>query len=385
MTTTETPAVVTSQGSGSPGEGRNALVFVPGISRSWGDRSLRQIADDIVVAMNRLTTGHEFAAAPADPIAFSAGDNERSARRISITRIGTAAPEAKPVTVLDLVELEYARALAASNEAKPLLVRAILVLYALVRGARQFLGILNPSRQGKSRGQRIQLLFLFFILGVYAAFLGILVAAIVDLALQALATAQAALGGGATAAAGRPTPSLTTADPLAAGGQIVHFLSLAAVVVWTVLPPKARVKEGITNTATDFLTMDYYLRTGLNAPRLQGDLYGLLDALRDGHPEGSYRRIDVASYSLGSIVAFNALFPYGSPPAVGSPVAAVDTFVTIGCPFDTIRLVRPGYFHGRRRLAGAPRRRGAAGARTQRRSGQWDAGTRRLLGFGVGW
>jgi hypothetical protein len=158
-------------------------------------------------------------------------------------------------------------------------------------------------------------------------------------------------------------PGVTTPGTPAAGAGFfdtalwggLRFLSLASVLAWLVLPPKAKVKEGITNSATDFLTLDYYLRSGTNAPRLLGDLNGLLDALRDGRAGVTYQRIDLGAYSLGSIVAFNALFPFGSPPPRGAPIEAVHNFVTIGCPFDTIRLVRPDYFKERHPSGTAPR------------------------------
>jgi hypothetical protein len=350
----------------------NALVFVPGISRSWGDRSLRQLADDVVASMNQLSTRFTFAAAPGDPLSYATGDRERSSRRVTITRVPTAGSDEKGAVVLDLYELDYVRTLAAANEGKPMLVRAAQVLWSLFRGTRQFLGIISPSREGKRRAQRFQLLFLFGVLALYAAFLGVLLAAILQMAVDALGTASTALGGSVPAVTpaasiapgASPGPAATTsAAPAGAAGffgtafwNILRFISLASIVVWLFLPPKAKVKEGITNSATDFLTIDYYLRSGTNAPRLLGDLNGLLDALRDGRAGVAYRRIDLGAYSLGSIVAFNALFPFGSPPAPGAPIEAVHNFITIGCPFDTIRLIRPDYFKERHPAEAVPKK-----------------------------
>jgi hypothetical protein len=153
-------------------------------------------------------------------------------------------------------------------------------------------------------------------------------------------------------------PALVAAQPgfiVAAIANALKFISLAGVLIWLLLPPKAKVKEGIMNTATDFLTIDYYLRSGTNATRLRGDLNGLLDAVREGRDGVAYRRVDLAAYSMGSIVAFNTLFPFGNPEPPGSPIETVDTFLTIGCPFDTIRLIRTGYFKNRRTTAGVPR------------------------------
>lgn len=58
---------------------------------------------------------------------------------------------------------------------------------------------------------------------------------------------------------------------------------------------------------------------------------------------------------MGSILAFNAVFPAGAVDPEG-PIREVETLVTIGSPFDAVRLVKPRYFKGRSWLPDHPAR-----------------------------
>jgi len=211
---------------------------------------------------------------------------------------------------------------------------------------------------------------------LYAILLIVLVAEIVVVAADAVSAAQQ-LGG-----IGSATPDPTPAPSPAAGGspaesdadegvaatawgvlqgvwdslagKVARAVAALGVLLWLVLPPKQKLKEGLINGATDYLAVDHYLRSGAGAPRLTGDINGLLDALRE-RKDRAYRRIDVCSYSLGSIVAFNSIFTFGSAPAPNSAIKRIGTMVTIGCPFDMVRLVRPDYFKSRQWLANPPK------------------------------
>lgn len=59
------------------------------------------------------------------------------------------------------------------------------------------------------------------------------------------------------------------------------------------------------------------------------------------------------AYSFGSLVALDNLFPAGWQPV--NRIEAVDTLVTIGCPYDIVRMLWPNYFTNRQRMPGRPR------------------------------
>ena len=82
--------------------------------------------------------------------------------------------------------------------------------------------------------------------------------------------------------------------------SLVRTISLVGALVWLLLPPRSKLKDFVTNTATDYLSADYYLRSGTGAGRIQGELLSLVDALRDD-PRYADRRIYLVAYSFGSV------------------------------------------------------------------------------------
>jgi hypothetical protein len=351
-----------------PGPSQSAaLVFIPGIGRSWGDRSLRDVADDLAIALDDVTKGPVFTATPGEQLQVGSGNSSRSVRHVTIQRTASAGGDVE--AGLDLYELDYMQNLAATQENRSLVLRAALVLLTLISGGRQFLAF-TPLRKGKTVRERLQLLLLLAILALYAAFLAILIFAIIALAAETLDAARAASQTGAAAPLPSPSPIPTSAaspvpsvtSPAAAPGppivsaflgRVAQLAALVSTGLWLLLPPKAKIKEGITNSATDYLAAEWYLRAGTGAKRVAGDFAGVVEAIVDG---GQHGRIDVVSYSLGSIVAMNELFPASEPLPSGHAVASVNTLVTVGCPFDVVRLLLPRYFKERRPLEGVPQK-----------------------------
>ena len=333
---------------------RAALVFIPGMNRSWGEHSLRDVADDIVNSLQRNSEGVEFAVTPAETFAYGSSESPRSARVVTIGRVSVAQADQPTTPVLDMYEYAYIRDLSAGLENRPILVRALFVLWALIRGLLQLVPMLTSRRKGKTTSERLEILYGSVVLLLYTLLLVILFIAIVQFTFEAFASAAASLGGQAGPAS-EPTQAAAVSAQQASTGvatffqstiaRLSRFVALVGAVIWMLLPPKAQIKQAITDAATDLLAVDYYLRAGVGGPRLAGDLLGLLDAVRE--PHRGYRRVDLVSYSFGSVVALNTLFPYRQPPQAGSPVERLSTLVTIGCPFDFIRLILPSYFENR--------------------------------------
>lgn len=72
---------------------------------------------------------------------------------------------------------------------------------------------------------------------------------------------------------------------------------------------------------------------------------GRFNALLEHALEAGPARVDVIAYSLGSMVALDALFPAGKVQSLRR--AKVTSLTTIGCPFDFVRTFWNGYFDGR--------------------------------------
>jgi hypothetical protein len=107
-----------------------------------------------------------------------------------------------------------------------------------------------------------------------------------------------------------------------------------------------RVKElGATMLATLA-----YLRIGVQRAALAGRLRGLIEYVAEQNP--GYRRVDLVGYSFGSLVVLDSLFPQQGPP--DPRYRLVRGLVTIGCPWDGVRLLYPGFTRNRFASAGVP-------------------------------
>jgi pimeloyl-ACP methyl ester carboxylesterase len=90
-----------------------------------------------------------------------------------------------------------------------------------------------------------------------------------------------------------------------------------------------------------FLSFSRYIKDGLGRSACTGKFNDLLEHILEQFPQ----RIDVISYSMGSLVALDALFPDANAP--NHRTSLVSTITTIGCPFDLVRTFWPSYFLGR--------------------------------------
>jgi hypothetical protein len=325
------------------------------------------MADDVAAALNNVQKGAIFTATPADHLQVPTGGGPRAVRHLTIQRTPHEGGDVE--ATVDLYELEYLKDLAARQERQSIVVRAAMVALTLLSGARQFLAF-TPLRQGKTVKERAQLLLMLLILALYAAFLGILVVSIISLITQTWEAAQAATQAGGA----NPTPSPSALSSQAAypvvsaavspvdwlrgaatsfAGRVAQLLSLVAAFVWLVLPPKAKIKEAIANTATDYLGAQWYLSQSIGAPRISGGFVGTIGKLVD---LGEHGRIDVVSYSLGSVIAINQLFPADGQLPPQHALRSVKSLVTVGSPYDVIRLLLPNYFKGRQPVQGVPER-----------------------------
>lgn len=84
-----------------------------------------------------------------------------------------------------------------------------------------------------------------------------------------------------------------------------------------------------------------YLSFGSRGSALDGQLIALLD-----HIEAKgYQNLHVIAYSFGSILALDCFFPANQMPA--ERVKGISKLVTVGCPFDLIRVFWPQYYADR--------------------------------------
>jgi hypothetical protein len=95
----------------------------------------------------------------------------------------------------------------------------------------------------------------------------------------------------------------------------------------------------------NYICLLEYLSFGERRNVISGQLTDLLEHLGK---EGIYNHVHIISYSFGTVIAADNLFPFNGIPNKRSQI--VDTLVPIGCPFDIIRLFWQDYFNQRQML-----------------------------------
>lgn len=124
-------------------------------------------------------------------------------------------------------------------------------------------------------------------------------------------------------------------------GGIGPLLANILLVAGTLGITDSKVRHALENAVQIFLRFGRYLTSGAGRSNCIGQFNALLEHVLGRAPS----RVDVVSYSMGSLVALDALFP-SNPPA-NDRVAYVTTLTTIGCPFDLVRTFWPNYFTDR--------------------------------------
>jgi hypothetical protein len=278
-------------------------------------------------------------------------------RIVTISRKGPGGVSSSPL--FDLYGLDYRKTLVGSLEDKRPVSHLLSTFWILLSNAPKLL--FSVRRRSKRSAEKWQvrlgwcaylLLFAYFVTIIGAA-AGTLAGPVEPQSATAPAAtvdggAEATPPAGGDAEAAASALATRVADllrPVAAPMQ-VFVVWVTAIGLFLKVDLKAWIRKsglGIT-AASEYLTLDRRRQT------LEDQFAALLNHIGEKR-DVEYRRVHVVSYSFGSIVALDALFPYERPAAV---LSRVHTLVTVGCPFDFIRTYWPTYFHGRTQLPGVP-------------------------------
>jgi len=124
--------------------------------------------------------------------------------------------------------------------------------------------------------------------------------------------------------------------------QLINTYSKWAVAIVAIifsLTPSS--KDVFTSLATEFVAANYYLEMGERKQIILGHLQKLLEHISE--TEGEETKIHFHSYSFGSVIAIDFLFPYGNILA-NRTKQMTEAMITIGCPYDFFSTYYNGYF-----------------------------------------
>lgn len=319
--------------------GRDCIVFLPGMGGSASvDQTVEGLArrlaaaldknaeDDTAIFESRVRALKDFG-----PFKGELGSIYRKDER------GES-------VVIDIYKLDYRGTLIGGYEDRNLFKKTILLLQALPGTLLRILKALLTGKPSKTRPEKIQLLYALGILCLLVIYVVILFSALL-VAIQSVP----GVGDFIQQATGR-IKWLSWVSQLTSGWlKLAPVVVVLGAVIAIFLPPKFKLKDAISKAAVDYLCLIYYLNLGEQRNTIVGRLEALIDEIsRKSEKErkkGSgdhYRHIHLLTYSFGSIVALDAMFPAERRP--GRPLKAIHTLVTIGCPFDFVRTFWANYF-----------------------------------------
>jgi hypothetical protein len=333
-------------GSEVLGSPRDAIVYVPGLGE-WIDHSLEGFAQRFSLELRRKARSPqarfviESVLVGEEPVALPGKDT-----KISMCSIQHREAD-QLVASIDVFKFDFAATMVKNFERKNLLSKSLRLLVGILLNVpRVFYAIFGRNRP-KQLHEVIQVLFgvgSAALLIVYIFILGIAVFDTIEGSPEVRQLISQVLPGSISPGDAEPGDTPVKTHSLTLAQNLVILLALLEIFI-----PEAR--QMIEKTAVDDLCILDYLSLGERQSVILGQLDDLLRGLAN---TGLYQEINLVAFSFGSIVALDRLFPYGKKPGEGA--AAVHSLVTIGCPFDVVRIFWPHYFQGRQVPVEIPQR-----------------------------
>ena len=303
--------------------GRDAVLYIPGLKDAGSTDGLERGARRIAEALDRQSV----ASYTLGGVQVEKLPRAGATRVITISRSDAGRPA---VPMLDVYEVNYSGALSGGfAELKPVK-QGIAILGLLLLCAPKLLRAIGKG--ARSFGHKLQV--------VYAVALFLLLAAYLPVVLATVASMVY------TAVPGLPHYTIRYLD--VGVDTLTRWLETAVVALTAAgFFTRFSLKDMLARFAGDFAPVLRYIAAGDRQGAVHGSVANLVNDIEDRQAAGgqAYGRLHVISYSFGSIVALDALFPRMQPIPL---LARVDTLVTIGCPYDFVRTYYPRHFTGRK-------------------------------------
>jgi hypothetical protein len=312
----------------------DALIYLPGLgSRGQDAFSISAVAAQLAHSLDvqAVDVGAHFSIGRLREEKF----REFTTPVVSIMR---EAKGAEPTNVADMYLFDYRSLLISkSQQAAPL--QEIFTLFAIICSG--LLRLVGSFFRGHFR-KRSSLMVLLgsASMAIFLVYAVMTLPAVIGVVLRLLGGYDGE-GRDSVAAVASSVQSWVVLERLTSWSQslIVTFTALGLLT-------RFNLKQFINESAGELDAVTRYLTLHDQRPELLGRFTTLLEHLAERCAAGEYQRIHVLGYSFGSIVALDALFPAEAAPVPRT--SSIETLVTIGCPFDFIKLYWPKYFDFRK-------------------------------------
>jgi hypothetical protein len=347
---------------------QDAVIFVPSIGNEWTDQSLELIARKMSRALALQEGGRvAYTIDLQDEDNFGGGTETMKFYSISRSDPNVGTKE----KILDLYEMNYRSLLIHDFEQRTLLVKSVVVLLTVISNIGRVFGAFfrswlvwlgpkpTPYEKGKDAEyvesrrhhnatgitwlEKLQALYALVIFSMISAYMILLFLSSVGIIATAIASAGAAAANGG--AAFDPASVIQSVVNTPFGGLASLFLAVVTLVAGVT---HNQVREFILGIIVDYICMVDYINDDADEGqkrKLIAQLQDFMDRI-DHHANGGYRRYAIVSFSFGSIVALDTLFPKEERER-SVVVDKTSVLFTIGSPFDLIRSFWSTYFEKR--------------------------------------
>ncbi len=307
-------------------------VYISGLSQSYQEESIEKYATRF---MNEYRYNHTAVNFSTKTEKITYGDNESTV--VSIIKEGHDTAE----IIYKFYEFKYKNILIGKFDSLNILIKNLVLFWLVIKKIPRL--ILRTFRPGgySHPGQTIYLFFIFFIIATSIVF-------ILPVALGVIVNF---LG---TESYSNFANTVKEYLPFTKGWGISRewlsnvseiFLSITALLL--IIVPTAKVI--ITALATEFVSANNYLEVGAQSQRIHGNLELLIEHIAENEPN---TKIQYHSYSFGSLVILDMIFPFGTVPSK-NVLQLSETLITIGTPVEFVKAYYKGYFNDRNKLLDA--------------------------------
>jgi len=120
----------------------------------------------------------------------------------------------------------------------------------------------------------------------------------------------------------------------------IMFIVPVTTLLLLVVPESKTI---VTNLATEFASLDNYIQYGEQSQCILGNMDLLIEYIVEHESDSE---IHIHSYSFGTILAYDLLFPIGNLPSTNSK-ERIKLLITIGTPYEFVKAYYPNFYDNR--------------------------------------
>lgn len=354
-------------------QSQDAILYIQGLSVQPLERTALRIAAAFEACS--VSADAKFMASASQAEQF--GSTSATSLKTKVHTIQKAHADGSIKNLIDLYEFSYIDTLTLNQRDGNLISNTLRIAIQLMVNCPRLIGAFIRRKSQKTLMDRLQFVYASFIMALLVIYLGVLIAAAYGTVTQIISPAQssgpqtaaqttlnrsdsATPKQGAPKQAPPPTPSSAQTPEIPPGSGMMRMAGGWRELIGRCSPPLVilialveafypGLKQSLLDAAVQYGSALEYLSFGSRGSALDGQLISLLD-----HIEAKgYQNLSVIAYSFGSVVALDCIFPANQPPA--ERVKGIGKLVTVGCPFDLIRVFWPQYYADRRSRANLSR------------------------------